>query len=350
VNVQQNDCEPSYYYEEDEIDLKELFSTIWNNKFKIIFLSILFTSLALIYAIITPNSYTSQTILIPKDQDKPSLPSGASALAAMAGINLGGGGGIDMAAMFKTLKDDFNFNREIIKRYRLVDRLDFDNMSKNMVFVLNGEKMRRDIREFFKSEDKNVSIDEKIFDTHKKLKNIISVSTDKESGAITLSATLQDRFLAKELVDIYLREMSEYIKKLDFKEMDDQLNYYQSELASTTNLDLKQNITDLISALVKRRVLSQAGEYYMVKQLTKPEVAYIKDKTKPKRALIIVVAFITSIILGIFLVFFLEFLHAQEEEESPDESKGEENDKTAPSPTYNSTISPQKNRDSDLSF
>ncbi len=54
----------------------------------------------------------------------------------------------------------------------------------------------------------------------------------------------------------------------------------------------------------------------MVKQLTKPQVAYIKDKAGPKRALIIIVAFITSIILGIFFIFFREFIKGTEERDS----------------------------------
>ncbi len=306
------------YIEEDEIDLRELFDTIWGNKFKIIFLSILITSLALIYALTKPNSYSSQTILILKEQSKPSLGGGAAALASMAGISLGGGGSsLDVGALFKNLISDFAFNKGVITRYHLDQKLSDEAMQKNMVYVLNGREMRHTIASIFsskKTEDKTE--DEIIYDTFKKIKDIISTSTDKESGAITLSATLEDRFLAKELVNIYLREMSNYIKKLDLKEIDEQVAYYNNELASTTSLDLKANITDLLSALVKKKVLSQAGEFYMVKQLTKPEVAYIKDKKKPKRALIIIVAFITSIILGIFLVFFNEFLKNTKERKS----------------------------------
>jgi uncharacterized protein involved in exopolysaccharide biosynthesis len=46
-----------------------------------------------------------------------------------------------------------------------------------------------------------------------------------------------------------------------------------------------------------------------------PEVPYIKDKTGPKRGLVVVVAFITSIILGIFAIFFIEFLRGNNDEE-----------------------------------
>ncbi len=358
--MQKVECEPIYqppYYEEDEIDLRELFGTIWRNKFKLFLITTLITSLTLIYVIVTPNSYTSKTILVPKEQSKPSIGGGAAALASMAGINLGGsGGGIDVANLFKNLIEDYPFNREIIIKYRLDQKLDPQNMSKHMVFVLNGDEMRKNIINFFShifsSHQKEKNQDEIVFEIYKKLKKIMSVSTDKESGAITLSATVEDRFLAKELVEIYLREMSEYIKKLDFKEMDAQLNYYQNELSSTTNVDLKQNITELISSLIKKKVLSQAGEYYMVKQLTKPEVAYIKDKTKPKRALILVVAFITSIILGIFWIFFMEFLKGEEDEDKDEieiDQKVEDLKEKNDMPTTTITTQTTK-RESDLSF
>ncbi len=311
------------YIEEDEIDLRELFSTIWGNKWKIIFLSILITSLALIYALTKPNSYESNTILILKEQSKPSLGGAAAGLASLAGISLAGGGSsIDVASLFKNLINDYAFNKAVITRYHLVQKLSDEAMEDKKVYVLNGRQMRQDIAKFFsakKKEPKNQ--EELIFETFKKIKKIISTSTDKESGAITLSATLEDRFLAKDLVNIYLKEMSNYIKRLDLKETDEQMRYYENELENTTSLDLKKNLTELISTLVKKKVLSQAGEFYMVKQLTKPEVAYIKDKTKPKRALIIVVAFITSLILGIFMVFFGEFLKNNKEEEEEIEVK-----------------------------
>jgi len=301
--------------EEDEIDLRELFSTIWKNKFTIAIFSLLITSGALLYALKKPNVYTSSTVLILKENSKPSIGGGASALAAMAGINIGGGSGsIDIAGLFKNLLGNYAFNKDIIQRYNLVDMLKTENIEKNFVFAAN----KREIYDFFKSKpDLDKKEEDLIFDTYKNLsKNILSTSTDKESGAITLSAKFEDRFIAKKLLDIYLKEMSDYIKKLDLKEIDEQVKYYEKELYNAKNLDLKANINELLSALVKKKVLSQAGEFYMVKQLTKPQVAYVKDKAGPKRALIIIVAFITSIILGIFFIFFKEFLKNSNERES----------------------------------
>ena len=303
------------YIEEDEIDLRELFSTIWQNKFTIAIISLLITSFALLYALKKPNVYSTSTVLILKASDKPSISGGAAAMAAMAGIDLsGGGGGIDIAGLFKNLLGDYAFHKDIIEKYKIDQMLSLENIEKNFVFAAN----KKEIYNFFKSEPKpdGREQEEIIFDTYQKLKGILSTSTDKKSGAITLSAKFEDRFVAKELVDIYLKEMSNFIKQLDLKELDEQMQYYEKELYSSKNIDLKSNINDLLSALFKKKVLLQSGEFYMVKQLTKPKVPYIKDKAGPKRALIIIVAFITSIILGIFFVFFKEFLKNTNERDS----------------------------------
>jgi uncharacterized protein involved in exopolysaccharide biosynthesis len=303
------------YIEEDEIDLRELFSTIWQNKFTIAIFTLLITSAALLYALKTPNIYKSSTVLILKENSKPSISGGAAAMAAMAGINLGGGGGgIDISSLFKDLLGDYSFHKKVIEKYNLIDLLKLENIEKNFVFAAN----KREVYDFFKFliDEKEKEKEEKIFNIYKKLKNILSTSTDKESGAITLSAKFEDRYVAKKLIDIYLKEMSDYIKKLDLKEIDEQVMYYEKELYEAKNLDLKANINELLSTLVKKKVLSQAGEFYMVKQLTKPQVAYIKDKAGPKRALIIIVAFITSIIIGIFFIFFKEFLKNSNQRDS----------------------------------
>ena len=308
------DTNREQYIEEDEIDLRELFSTIWESKFTIAVFALLITSFALLYVLKKPNVYTSSTVLILKENSKPSIGGGAAAMAAMAGISLGGGGGgIDIAVLFKNLLSNYSFNKNIIEKHKIDKMLSIENIEKNFVFAAD----KREVYNFFKSNSKEEKDKEEIvFETYKQLKDILSTSTDKESGAITLSAKFEDRFVTKRLLEIYLKEMSDYIKTLDLKEIDEQVAYYEKELYGSKNIDLKSNINELLSTLVKKKVLSQAGEFYMVKQLTKPKVPYIKDKAGPKRALIIIVAFITSIILGIFFVFFKEFLKNTNERDS----------------------------------
>lgn len=307
-NIQYNNC-----VEEDEIDLRELWQTITSHKYKIIFITFTITALTIIYTLTIPNSYKSFVLLAPQEQSKPSLSGGLASLAGMAGINIGGNNA-DIESVYEATLKDYGFNKILIEKYNLVNKLSPKYMRKDMVFALGYSNLYDTIHEFLKS-DNNKSKDEKIYDTYKKLQKAVSISKDKKSGLIALSVITQDRFLSKELVDIYLKELTTYVKNREMKETDKKINYYKKELRNTTDVTLKEQISNLIASLMQKKVLSQANEYYNVTIINDAIVPYVKDKAKPKRALIVVVAFITSMILAIFWVFFIEFLKNSKEED-----------------------------------
>ncbi len=148
--------------------------------------------------------------------------------------------------------------------------------------------------------------EEMIFNTFQSLSKTIMVASDKKSAIITVSAKHADAKLAKELVEKFLRFASDHLKAQDMKDNDQKIAYYDQEMKRTSDVALKLKLAELESALIQKKVLADANEFYNIKQFTKPEVAYQKDKVGPKRALIVVVAFVTSLIFGEFFgVFFL---------------------------------------------
>ncbi|XPV67653.1 MAG: Wzz/FepE/Etk N-terminal domain-containing protein [Halarcobacter sp.] len=293
--------------QEDEIDLKELFLTILKYKYKIVIFVFLVSFCTLWYVLSIPNSYKSEVILAPQSSDNNKVGGGLSTLASFAGISLGGGGSVkDPFVMIQTMIKDYEFNSYVIKKYDLAKKL---ANQKNLVYAFGFDFFKPDAKEL---EDK--SDEQTIFNTYLKLKKIISVSSDKKSSLITLSAELNDRVLAKQLVDIYLNESIEKIKQQDMKEIDKQIIYYNKELANTYDVSLKEQLSKSLSSLMQKKVFSLANDYYFVSKITDSRVANIKEKTKPKRGLILVVSFVTSFILAIFLVFFYEFIRQDKDE------------------------------------
>lgn len=306
--------ENEQYIEEDEIDLRELFKTITSNKWKIIIFAFIVTTLTILYTLSIPNSYKSSVVLAPQEQSKGASLGGLSALAGMAGVDLGGSG-MDAYNSLNTVINNYGFEKTLVEKYNLSEKLSAKNMDKNLVFAL-GIRSIYDL--FHSNKNSELTKDEIEFNTIKKLKKgIVSISSDKKSGAITLSVMLPDRFMAKKLLEIYLKESTSYLRKIDMIDINKKIKYYKNELANINDIELKTQISQLMSSLVQKRVLSSSSEYYIVKEITHPEVPYIKDKAKPKRALIVIVGFITSIILAIFGVFFIEFLKNTKEEDKP---------------------------------
>lgn len=291
------------YIQEDEIDLKELFLTIRKHILKIILFVIVITSATFIYVLSLPNMYKSQVVLSPQGGSSGAIGGNLASLASLAGVNIGASkdSGADPFLMMDTTLKDYEFNKYMIEKYKLDQKLE---NPKNLVFALGIDS----VYNFFKSEKEEKTKDEIIFQTKNALSKILSLSSDKKTGLITLNATHEDRYLAHELVNIYLKEIIEHVKQKDKKDLDNQIQFYKTELAQAKDVALKEQLSKSLSGLLQKRVFSKANEYYFVSKLTDSRVAYIKEKTKPKRGLILVVSFVTSFILGIFAVFLYEFI------------------------------------------
>jgi len=306
--------ESSHYIEEDEIDLKELWQTILKGKTLILKVMAVVVTLTLVYALSTPNSYKSETILIPVADESGSSLGGLGGLAAMAGVSIGGGGAMTPDVAFSTLLDDYSFMKNFIINNKIVEHYDSPTADENYVFALGF----RGFYDIFHSPieiDEDYDFEKRIFDTIKSLKKKISISSDKKTALISVSFTDEDREYTPKMIDMFLKDASKYLVSNNLRIIDNKLNYFSKEMYKADGFELRQSLSAMISKILQEKVMMKSKVYYQCDVLTEPSVAYIKDKAKPKRGLILVVSFITSIILGIFLVFFLEFIRGTKEEE-----------------------------------
>jgi len=230
---------------------REIKKTIFRAQVRAALITFVITSLTILYTLSIPNSYKSQVLLAPQEQSKPSISGGLASLAGMAGINIGGSNA-DIESVLEVTLKDYSFNVMVIKKYNLIKKLSPKHMRKNMVFAL-GYSNLYDFLHNKDDKDKKKDLDEVIYDTYKKLQKSISITKDKKTGLITLSATTQDRFLSKELVNIYLKELTTYTKNREMKETDKKINYYKKELANTADVTLKEQISNLIASLMQKK-------------------------------------------------------------------------------------------------
>ena len=301
-NINNNIC-----IEEDEIDLRELFATIWKHKIFIAIFVFIVTTLSIIWALSKPNEYKVYTLLTPQEQSKGMNLGGLGALASMAGVNVGGSSGITPDIAFSNLLTDYAFMKQFIIKNKIDKKLLDPNFDKNFIFAMNN----RAIYDFLHSqsnEEKEINF---FKDIYTPISKMISISTDKKTGLITISVEGPNREFNYYLLNKFLKEATKFLIKRNLDDINAKIQKYQNELRTTNNLELKSELAKLISNLIKQRVYINSSKYYKVKVVTDPYIPDVKDKTKPKRALIVIVAFITSFILAIFLVFFIEFIRGE---------------------------------------
>ena len=296
--------------EEDEIDLRELFATIAKHKIFLFSFVFIVTSLTIIYVLSIPNQYKVYTKLAPQEQSKSVSLGGLGALASMAGINVGGSSGVTPDVAFKNLLDDYAFMKNFIKKHHYDKILTSKELEKDYVFALNY----KGVYEFFHSkndEDKQIDF---FLNIYKPFVKNFSIDTDKKTGIITISYIHPSRHFAYNVLNSFLEDATKFLVNKNLKDINAKIDKYQNELKKTNNLELKAELAKLISSLIKQKVYINASKYYKVKVLVDPYIPDVKDKAKPKRGLIVIVAFITSFILGIFLIFFIEFLKGNKDE------------------------------------
>jgi uncharacterized protein involved in exopolysaccharide biosynthesis len=185
------------YYEEDEIDLYELWLTLKKRKKIVLGITGLFTAVALILCFILPPVYRTETSLMPMGGKEGR---GLSSLLASLPVSLPieGQSGLTVEAVLKSR----TLRERIIKDLNLLPRLfphKWDEEDKK--WILEGK------------DDKPPTI----LDGIEKLGDLISVSTDKKTGVVTLSVEFkEDPELACKIAETALKEASTILNEKAF--------------------------------------------------------------------------------------------------------------------------------------
>ncbi|TYB36698.1 MAG: hypothetical protein FXF49_00455 [Flexistipes sinusarabici] len=282
-----NQQEPYY---EDEIDLVELFAVIWKHKFFIFIFVFLVSVGAVVYSLMQDNIYQSKAVLSPSVNEGSSrLSSLANQLGPLSGMLPGsiGGSGPNIYNSMKNILDNQKFLTGIVEENKFYNDLfeDFDEL--------------KETEDFSKHKD---------FMYFKAFKDAISISQDEESGFITLSVKHKDRFFAEEAVNTLLHDISAYLKKKELENINLKIDNYKEEISSTSDIILKNKLSEFVASLIQSKVMAKAQTYYGFEIISEPYVPDEFDKVGPNRKLICIVAFVTACILSVFMVFLYEFV------------------------------------------
>lgn len=316
--------------EEDEIDLRELFITLYKHKMKIIGITFIVTLLAIAYALLLPKIYEAKAIVEIGEYKEVAYDNNRDIKSTIV-VPLA-----DENALSKELEILFI---EILKgqkeRQSWIENVSTIKGQKNIFQVVahgidnerataeieavmqyikeDHKKILSDVKQFIESQIKQKeahvdllrnkklpALEEKILRYTKDIKayeaSFISVQENlkKIKEVNPTLATLQineQRYLADMLIS--LKDARQKVED-DRNEIEVvQLAKLQEELASLHSLTKEHNYknTQVIGNII-------TSEYPI----------------KPKKKLIIVVAFVTGLILSIFFVFFLEFIRGFREE------------------------------------
>ncbi|GAX86848.1 conserved hypothetical protein [Lebetimonas natsushimae] len=259
--------------EEDEIDLKELIKTILKYKKFIVIFTLLITFLAALYAFLKTPVYETK-----------------------AYFQIGYFNNVNRISINKTYIDKtYIIDPQALKVYI---QNNFPNVNAN--FIKNTKNiLNLKIETFSNKEGLNY------------LNKILSFIHKKEDKKL----------------NVYIKNIKSKINILkDYsKTLQNQIKNLKQQLKTTKDPDIYKSILDNIAKYQKETVTTKLKIADLENQISPVNITktHIIGKiiqhnhpVKPKKKLIITVAFITGFILSIFLVFFIEFVKNFKEESS----------------------------------
>jgi uncharacterized protein involved in exopolysaccharide biosynthesis len=274
---------------EDEIDLLELIRTLLGAWKTIASISVFCTCLAIAYALSVPESFKAETLLASAQEDQSGVPSSLSqfgGLAAMAGISIPSSSNIER--VLATLE-----TREFLKQFI---------SKRNLLSIIFDEKWDKSSATWKKIEgQEEITIEDGIVP----LQGAIEVDQDK-SGLVILSVSWKDPDIAAQWANDLVQQINEQLREQAIADSQKRVGYLEQELAKTTLQDMRAVLYNLLESEKQKAMLANVNEDFALEVIDPAVAPEIREK--PNRKLIVAVGGFCGGFLGIFTVFFFQFL------------------------------------------
>lgn len=272
-------------YNDDEIDLRQLWQTLVKSKVLIVALTCCVTLGGVVYAWVKTPIYEAKAVL---------------EIGTYANTNW-----IELpSTLLKRIEISYILNKDTTKTAWL-DKITLVKGTQNLlemsVFGLTQESVASHIK----------SIEASIREKHEQLMDAYVDSIQEKMD--NLKAQKEELLIDKERLVEVLNKKSDKIEQIIQKNpavaavYSIELNSYTGELAN-----IKNRIFSIHNQLNDLNLSISSKNLKMTEIIDKINVS--NTPIQPKKALIVAVSFVTGLILSIFLVFFLEFIGKKDDE------------------------------------
>jgi uncharacterized protein involved in exopolysaccharide biosynthesis len=303
---------------DDEIDLVELAVTLWKDKWLIIGITAVFAVVAVIVSLMMPNMYRSEIVLAPANAESSggisALAGQFGGLAGLAGINLGGSGGVNKTTLTLEVMKSRAFIADFIRRHELAVPLiaakgwDFDNGWEidNELYSQQTKKWVREVS----GRQPVIPSDLELVKAFRE--DVLAVSQDAKSQIVRVSVELMSPSEAKKWATWLVEDVNTYMRERDTAEAAKSIEYLQGQLGRTSLAEMKQIFYQLIEEQTKSMMLAEVRDEYVLK-IIDPAVEP-EEKASPKRASIAAIAVLLGGFIGVLFVLLLHLIRDRREQ------------------------------------
>jgi uncharacterized protein involved in exopolysaccharide biosynthesis len=231
------------------------------------------------------------------------LPGQLGGLAALAGVNLRGGGNDKTTLAIEVLKSREFIGRFIEKYDLFVPVVAAKGWNRGSdTLVINTKLYNEETGEWIRKVKPPFTPKPSVQDVIRRFMKLVSVSQDKATGMVKLSVQHYSPNLAKEWVDNLLKELNEDIRQRDLNQAQRSINYLNEQISQTNLADAKAMLFSLVEEQTKTLMLANVRSEYVFKVV---DPAIVEErKYKPARALLVLISIIFGFSISMLFVIF----------------------------------------------
>jgi uncharacterized protein involved in exopolysaccharide biosynthesis len=288
-----------------KVDLRMLALILWSGRWLISGISIAVALIAIFVALMLPDIYKVEVLLAPNEERRSGGLSAIAAqyggLASLAGINLGDTGTDKTSIGLEILESRQFISWFVASRDILVPLIAATDWNRNTgelaidpdIYDVMSGRWVRDVRP---PKTKSPSSQE----AYERFMEILSVGQDKRTGLVSVAIEHYSPLLAKQWVDWLVEDLNRLVRERDVDEAEQAIEYLNKQIAETSLTGLQSVFFSLIEEQIKTIVLSKMSDEYLLETIDPAVVPELKSK--PRRALIVIVSTFLGFVFGLSLV------------------------------------------------
>jgi uncharacterized protein involved in exopolysaccharide biosynthesis len=292
----------------DDMSLSDLLMILWDKKYYILIITSIFALASIVLALMLPNSYTSEALMMPNQQQSPmsSKLGEFSSIAGLAGINLPDSEVSRAQEAIARIQSFEFFSTHFLPHVNLEDLLAVKewNPATNTL-VYDKKTFNSETRQWVREVSFPRSTIPSAQESYETYTQMMHINEDKKTSFITLSYEHKSPYIAQEWVELIINKIDQSMRDREKQESTRAIQYLNT-IAPTINYnEVKQSLELLQQEQIKRLMMIDSSENYVLKVLESPIAPELKSA--PRRSLIVILATLSGMILSIFISLVLHF-------------------------------------------
>lgn len=306
-------------YQNENVEFAELCRAIWAGKFIIIIISTIFAFLSIIYALKQPNIYRATTLLVATDEQ-----GGAGGLAKMAG-QIGGLASLAGINLGSSTSNKSDLALEIIKSRLFLETFISEHDLLVPLIAAKGWNQAEDkliydtdvydvtSKKWIREASFPKTVVPSSWESYEAFRKTLFVSKNKETGMITIAIEHYSPQIAKKWLLLLVQDINKTIREQDKEEAQNSIDFLSGMLKQTEIADMQTIFYQLIEEQTKTIMLAEVSKEYVLKTVDPANTP--DNKSKPKRALIVILSTVIGGILSVLIVLVRYFNNKSKQKE-----------------------------------